>query len=168
MRRGRRASISGPYADGTRALDELELRIPFRGDELAGLAVVPAIFISACVAPYETIQRLIHPQAFTHLWVLAAAGVIGFIGNELAAQIRLRGGRRLASPALIADGNTPASMVTCRWASGQARLWSRSAIRAPTRSSVSRSPSSSSKITRDSWQIVSRTDPGQMVVEEAA
>jgi len=31
--------------------------------------------------------------------------VIGFIGNELAAQVRLRAGRRLASPALIADGN---------------------------------------------------------------
>jgi divalent metal cation (Fe/Co/Zn/Cd) transporter len=39
------------------------------------------------------------------LWVLAAAGVIGFIGNEIAARVRLRGGRRLHSPALIADGN---------------------------------------------------------------
>jgi len=36
---------------------------------------------------------------------LAAAGVIGFVGNEIAAQVRLRGGRRLDSPALIADGN---------------------------------------------------------------
>jgi divalent metal cation (Fe/Co/Zn/Cd) transporter len=48
---------------------------------------------------------LIHPQTLTHLWVLAAAGAIGFIGNEIAAQVRLRGGRRLDSPALIADGN---------------------------------------------------------------
>ncbi len=77
----------------------------FRGEKLAGLAVVAAIFISAMVALYESIQRLIHPQALTHLWVLAAAGVIGFAGNEVAAQVRLRGGRRLTSPALVADGN---------------------------------------------------------------
>jgi cation diffusion facilitator family transporter len=77
----------------------------FRGEKLAGLAVVLAISVSACVALYETIQRLIHPHALTHLWVLAAAGVIGFVGNELAARVRLRGGRRLSSPALIADGN---------------------------------------------------------------
>jgi cation diffusion facilitator family transporter len=77
----------------------------FRGEKLAGLFVVLAIFVSAAVALYETIQRLIHPQELTHLWVLAAAGVIGFLGNELAAQVRLRGGRRLSSPALVADGN---------------------------------------------------------------
>src|SRR5438874_1410827 len=77
----------------------------FRGEKLAGLAVVLTIFISACVALYETIVRLIHPQHLSHLWVLAAAGIIGFIGNEIAARVRLRGGKRLHSPALIADGN---------------------------------------------------------------
>ena len=77
----------------------------FRAEKLAGLAVVLAIFISACVALYETIQRFINPEELTHLWVLAAAGVIGFAGNELAAQVRLRAGRRLSSPALVADGN---------------------------------------------------------------
>jgi cation diffusion facilitator family transporter len=77
----------------------------FRGEKLAGLAVVFAIFISACVALYETIQRLIHPQDLSHLWALAAAGLVGFVGNELAAQVRLSAGRRLSSPALIADGN---------------------------------------------------------------
>jgi cation diffusion facilitator family transporter len=69
------------------------------------LAVVLAIFFSACVALYETILRFIHPKELTHLWVLAAAGVIGFIGNEIAAQIRLSAGRRLASAAMTADGN---------------------------------------------------------------
>ena len=64
-----------------------------------------AIFVSACVALYETILRFIHPQDLTHLWVLAAAGVIGFVGNEIAAPVRLRGRRCLASPALIAAGN---------------------------------------------------------------
>jgi Co/Zn/Cd efflux system component len=77
----------------------------FRAEKLAGLAVVLAIFISACVALYETIQRLIHPQQLSHLWALAFAGLIGFAGNEIAAQVRLRAGRRLSSPALVADGN---------------------------------------------------------------
>jgi cation diffusion facilitator family transporter len=92
------------------ALTAVPLGIAFffrsaRGEKLAGLAVVLAIFVSACVALYETIQRLIHPETLTHLWVLAAAGLVGFLGNEVAAQVRLRGGRRLNSPALIADGN---------------------------------------------------------------
>jgi Co/Zn/Cd efflux system component len=77
----------------------------FRGEKLAGLAVVLAIFVSACVALYETIQRFINPEEPTHLWALAIAGVVGFAGNELAAQVRLRAGRRLSSPALVADGN---------------------------------------------------------------
>lgn len=76
-----------------------------RGERLAGLAVVLAIFISALVALGQTIDRFIHPRELSHLWLLAAAGAIGFIGNEIAAQIRLRAGRRLNSPALIADGN---------------------------------------------------------------
>jgi cation diffusion facilitator family transporter len=92
------------------ALTAIPLGIAFylrtvRGERLAGLAVVLAIFISACVALYATVMRFIHPHQLTHLWVLAAAGVIGFVGNELAAQVRLRAGRRLASAAMIADGN---------------------------------------------------------------
>ena len=92
------------------ALTAVPLGIAFflrsvRGEKLAGLAVVLAIFVSACVALYETILRFIHPHALTHLWVLAAAGVIGFVGNELAAQIRLRAGKRLGSAAMTADGN---------------------------------------------------------------
>jgi cation diffusion facilitator family transporter len=77
----------------------------FRAEKIAGLFVVAAIFFSACVALYETIQRFLHPEDLSHLGALAAAGVIGFVGNEIAAQVRLRAGRRLASPALIADGN---------------------------------------------------------------
>ncbi len=71
----------------------------------AGLAVVAAIFISACVAGVEAVGRLIHPSAPTHLALLALAGAIGYAGNFLAARIRLSAGRRLDSPALIADGN---------------------------------------------------------------
>ncbi|MGH2902569.1 MAG: cation diffusion facilitator family transporter [Solirubrobacteraceae bacterium] len=71
----------------------------------AGLAVVAAIFISACVAGVEAVSRLIHPTAPTHLAVLAAAGAIGYAGNFIAARVRLSAGRRLDSPALIADGH---------------------------------------------------------------
>jgi cation diffusion facilitator family transporter len=76
-----------------------------RGERWAGFAVVFTIFVSAVVALIQTILRFIHPQTLTHLWWLAAAGIIGFVGNEIAAQIRLHAGRRLSSPALLADGN---------------------------------------------------------------
>ena len=76
-----------------------------RAERYAGLFVVAAIFISACVAGVEAVSRLIHPQTPTHLVALAGAGVIGFAGNALAAQIRTRAGRTLDSAALIADGN---------------------------------------------------------------
>jgi cation diffusion facilitator family transporter len=91
------------------ALTAVPLGIAFflrsvRGERLAGLAVVLAIFVSACVALYETVLRFVHPHQLSHLWVLAGAGLIGFAGNELAAQVRLSAGRRLASAAMIADG----------------------------------------------------------------
>ncbi len=75
-----------------------------RGERLAGLSVVLAIFISAMVALVQTIERFIHPRTLSHLWLLAAAGAIGFLGNELAAHVRLRAGHRLQSAALVADG----------------------------------------------------------------
>jgi cation diffusion facilitator family transporter len=71
----------------------------------AGLFVVLAIFVSACVAGYEAVLRLIDPQRPDHLVALAVAGAVGYLGNMLAAQIRSRAGRRLDSPALIADGD---------------------------------------------------------------
>lgn len=71
----------------------------------AGLAVVAAIFISACVAGVEAVRRLVHPSAPTHLAVLALAGAIGYGGNFIAARIRLSAGRRLDSAALVADGH---------------------------------------------------------------
>lgn len=76
-----------------------------RAERIAGLFVVAAIFVSACVAGYEAIQRLFNPQAPTHLVALAAGGLIGYAGNHVAAVIRTRAGRVLDSPALIADGN---------------------------------------------------------------
>jgi cation diffusion facilitator family transporter len=76
-----------------------------RAERSAGLFVVLAIFISACVAGFEAVSRLINPETPTHLFALAAAGLIGFGGNWIAAIIRTRAGKQLDSPALIADGN---------------------------------------------------------------
>lgn len=75
-----------------------------KAEKYAGYFVVATIFVSACVAFGESVDRLINPQHITHLWALAGAGVIGFLGNEAAAFVRLRAGRRLQSPALVADG----------------------------------------------------------------
>jgi cation diffusion facilitator family transporter len=75
-----------------------------RGERWAGLGVVFAIFVSACVAGYEAIERLVYPQEVEALGALAAAGALGFAGNWIAANIRSRAGGRLDSPALIADG----------------------------------------------------------------
>jgi cation diffusion facilitator family transporter len=65
---------------------------------------VLAIFASACVAGVFAIEKIITPSAPEHLLALAIAGAVGFAGNEIAAQVRLRAGRRLDSPALVADG----------------------------------------------------------------
>jgi cation diffusion facilitator family transporter len=96
--------------NGGDALTALPLGIAFflrsgRAERIAGLAVVLAIFVSACVALYEAIARLIDPEDLTHVWAVAVAGGIGFLGNEIAAQVRIRAGRRLSSPALVVDGN---------------------------------------------------------------
>lgn len=76
-----------------------------RAERGAGLAVVFTIFLSACVAGIFAIEKIINPHSPDHLLALGLAGVVGFIGNEVAAQVRLRAGRRLDSPALTADGN---------------------------------------------------------------
>jgi divalent metal cation (Fe/Co/Zn/Cd) transporter len=75
-----------------------------RAERIAGLFVVAAIFISACVAGVEAVMRIAHPSAPTHLVVLALAGVVGFAANAAAAAVRTRAGHRLSSSALIADG----------------------------------------------------------------
>ena len=75
-----------------------------RAESVAGLAVVLAIFVSACVAGYEAVDRLLNPQDVEHLGALAAAGALGFAGNWAAAIVRSRAGHRLDSAALVADG----------------------------------------------------------------
>jgi divalent metal cation (Fe/Co/Zn/Cd) transporter len=101
------ADLIHNYGD---ALTAIPLGIAFlmrseRAERIAGLFVVAAIFISACVAGFEAVTRIIHPSPPTHLLVLALAGVVGFAANAVAAMVRTRAGHRLASPALIADGD---------------------------------------------------------------
>jgi cation diffusion facilitator family transporter len=75
-----------------------------RVEDLAGILIVLIILFSAIVAAYESIQRFLHPQAISLLWAVAAASVVGFLGNEAVAIFRIRVGRRIKSEALVADG----------------------------------------------------------------
>ena len=75
-----------------------------RAERGAGIAVVLTILASAITAGVFAIVRIIHPLAPEHLLALGLAGVAGMAGNALAARVRLEGGRRLHSPALLADG----------------------------------------------------------------
>jgi len=82
-------------------------RFPFgygRVEDLAGVAVVLIILFSALVAGYQAIERLIDPQPVGFLVALAAAALVGFLGNEAVAIFRIRVGRQIGSAALIADG----------------------------------------------------------------
>ncbi len=75
-----------------------------RLEDLAGLAIVGVVLASALITAYESIERFYHPQPLSHLGALAAAALVGFVGNELVALFRIRVGRRINSAALIADG----------------------------------------------------------------
>jgi cation diffusion facilitator family transporter len=75
-----------------------------RAEDIAGIFIVLVIAASALFAGYEAIDRLLHPETIHNLGWVAAAAVAGFIGNEIAAQYRIRTGRRIGSAALIADG----------------------------------------------------------------
>jgi cation diffusion facilitator family transporter len=75
-----------------------------RAEDLAGLFVIAMIALSAILAGFEAIRRLISPAPVHHLGWVAAAGLVGFVGNELVALYRIRVGRQIGSAALVADG----------------------------------------------------------------
>lgn len=73
-------------------------------EDVAGGVIVGVIFFSACVAAYESVMKIIHPHPMSHLWWVAAAAVIGFVGNEAVAVFRIKTGKAIGSAALVADG----------------------------------------------------------------
>ncbi len=75
-----------------------------RAEDLAGLFVIAMITLSSVLAAYAAIDRLVHPRGVSHLWAVAGAAVVGFLGNELVARYRIRVGRQIGSAALVADG----------------------------------------------------------------
>jgi cation diffusion facilitator family transporter len=75
-----------------------------RAEDLAGVFIVAMIALSSILAAYESIRRLIDPQPIRAVWVVVAAGLIGFAGNELVAVYRIRVGNTIGSAALVADG----------------------------------------------------------------
>jgi cation diffusion facilitator family transporter len=75
-----------------------------RAEDIAGIVIVAFIAASAVAAGWAAIDRLRHPADVRYLGVVAAAAVIGFLGNEVVAQLRIRVGRRIGSAALVADG----------------------------------------------------------------
>jgi cation diffusion facilitator family transporter len=104
------ALLTDVIHNGGDALTAIPLGIAFllrskRGERLAGYGIVAVVLASAVLALVQVIERFLHPQTPTHLWALLVAGVVGVVGNEVAAVIRWRAGRRLDSPALIADGH---------------------------------------------------------------
>jgi cation diffusion facilitator family transporter len=75
-----------------------------RAEDVAGVVIVAMIFASALVAGYESYQKFIHPAPLANVgWVIAAA-IVGFVGNEAIAFLRIRVGNEIGSAALVADG----------------------------------------------------------------
>jgi cation diffusion facilitator family transporter len=149
------------------ALTALPLGLAFflrsaRGERWAGLAVVLAILVSALVALWQTIERFLHPRTLTHLWLLAMAGLLGFAGNELAARVRLRAGRRLSSPALVADGRHARAdgFVSLGVLASAALVW----IGLPRADPVIGLVITAVilRITWQSWRTITTTEPGEM------
>ncbi len=75
-----------------------------RVEDLAGVVVVLIILFSAIVAGYQALERLLNPQPVGLLWAVAAAALVGFVGNEAVAVFRIRVGQQIGSAALVADG----------------------------------------------------------------
>ena len=75
-----------------------------RAEDVAGLFIVAMIALSAVITGWEAINRLLNPSPIEHLGWVAAAGIVGFAGNELVALYRIRVGKRIGSAALVADG----------------------------------------------------------------
>lgn len=102
------------FADLVHDLGDLFTAVPLivafvmhskKAERVAGYIVVSVIFLTACVAAYEAVERILHPEKPVHLFSLFLAGVIGLVASLIVSKIRISGGKRLSSTALIADGH---------------------------------------------------------------
>jgi cation diffusion facilitator family transporter len=75
-----------------------------RIEDLAGVLIVATILVTALIAGYESVLRLLRSQPVGQLWAVAGASVLGFLGNEAVAGFRIKVGREIGSAALVADG----------------------------------------------------------------
>lgn len=83
------------------------LRFPYgyhRAEDAAGLLILLVILASAAGTGYVSVLRLLEPAPVRVPALAMAAAAIGVAGNEAAAQIRIRTGRKIGSAALVADG----------------------------------------------------------------
>ncbi len=96
-----------------------------RVEDLAGVLIVLIILMSGLVVGYASILRLLHPEPITYLWAVAAAALLGFVGNEAVAIFRIRVGREIGSAALVADGYHARAdgLVSLAVLAGAAGVW---------------------------------------------
>jgi hypothetical protein len=108
-----------------------------RAEDLAGLFVVAMIGLSALVAGWESIRRLIAPVPVHNLAWVAAAGVIGFAGNEAVAIYRSGRCGAVASRAHRASADI-CGTVSVAGSGGPNRRWPESRIASAVRRSFPR------------------------------
>ena len=75
-----------------------------RAEDLGGLVIVLAIAVSAGLAGWESIRALLGEHNITNTGWAFAAALAGIIGNEAVAVYKIRVGKEVDSPALVADG----------------------------------------------------------------
>lgn len=75
-----------------------------KAEDVAGIFIVLSIAFSAGLIFWESFKRFIDPQPIENVAWVAAAAVIGFLGNEAVALFQIRVGRKIGSAALVADG----------------------------------------------------------------
>ncbi len=75
-----------------------------RAEDLAGVAIVLTILVSALAVGYQSLQGLLQPKVVEYLPMVALAGIVGWGGNEAVARLRINVGREIGSASLVADG----------------------------------------------------------------
>lgn len=75
-----------------------------RAEDVAGILIVFSILFSAGYIFWESLRKLVDPEPLDHLPWVAAAAIVGFLGNEAVAWFQIRTGHRIGSASLIADG----------------------------------------------------------------